>query len=124
MADHRVTVTFTPPTQSSWSFDPKTIPVKNNSTITLEAAKNSTWTFTGTVLGIPSSWSTATHAAGKKLVITDPDTPPPANYSFQVVVIETGTNNTYTSPLIGPINDTGVPPVIQNDGSGLPADEP
>ena len=117
MPDHKVTVTFNPPDQSSWSFDPKTTPVKNKGTITLEAASGSTWTFTGAVGGIPSTWQTSLTAGNTKITIDDPNDSPATNYTFTVTV--TNANGTWTSPSTGgPAGDTGVPPVIENSGTG------
>jgi hypothetical protein len=119
MADKKCTVTFTAP--STWSFDPVLIPVTGSgSTVTFEAAAGSNWTFTQNVTGqpaLPSDWGVALISGNSKVKLTDPNNNV-QNYKISVTVQINGTNNTYSSPFVTPTADTGVPPVIENNGTG------
>ena len=121
MSDHKVTLTYTPGDQTSWSFDPKTTTLKHNGTVTLEQASGSNWTFFS-VNGLPSSMSWQLQANNTKIVISDDivENGGTATYTYTVTV-KYGTNGSATSPATqGSTGDVGVPPVIQNDGGQDP----
>lgn len=110
-----VTVKFSAPLDSTWSFDPKVTPVKKNGTVTLEAEATATWTFRY-VTGLPDDWDYEIKEKGKRLVITDTNVPNQKSFEYTVTVKDPMYGE-FTSPLVNVAHDASIPPVIQNDGS-------
>jgi hypothetical protein len=113
--DQTVKVTYDGVNSSSWSFDPKTVQMTQAGKIILHRDSQSPdWVF-NSVNGIPSGWQQTTQGNGSQITINDTLNPPVENYTYTVTVTYNGVPS--TSPSQTPMADSGVPPVIMNDGT-------
>ncbi len=109
----QVIVTFTPPSQGSWSFDPQKVTMNGAGKITLvRSASSPAWKFESAT-NLPGGCVGNPKKDGAEMDIDDDGTKTNGFVSYSVTVSFNGTN--YTSPMTTPAAEVGIPPMIMNE---------
>ena len=112
MPDQNVTVGFTPPDNSSWSFvDMKVVLTSAGKIIFHRDPKSPNWTFVS-VNRLPADWTGEPQGNGSLYVVNDNLIPRQGSFPYTVTILSNGQD--FTSPLQWTALDG--PPIIMNDG--------
>ncbi len=110
--DQTVRVSFSPPDEKSWIFDPRVVRMTDAGKIILLRDPHSPeWTFVR-VNGLPDYWDIWINPNGRQVVITDPHKP---MGEFVYTVTVRYEDCEYTSPETQAVGESGNPPIIMNE---------